>query len=507
MNTVLLNPPLYYYKTSKPPQITTPNGLLYVAGGMKSHGLPFEIVDAIGMTTAENVVTHENGRMRLGIEVDQLIKGIAAKKPDIVGITHYFSAQLESLKDVVETIKRESPSTKVVCGGPGISSAPDFVNKFIPSIDYLVVGEGEEAFPALVKALEDGKDPDGIPGVYSRKDDGNVTGEKPVFIENLDDIPFLDFNLLDLDRYLGDVDNKRYLRHLVTDRVETILPIVTTRGCPNRCFYCAVRYAIGPKWRAHSPDYVLDFVRHIQETTGVSTFRIEDDHFTVDWDRSEEILHRIISETDGIRFQVGNVYPREWSYERLKLFRDAGCTYINFAIESLNEHSQRKLLHRNAPLDEIITNLKICRDLEIETSGLFMIGTPGETLAQMRDSLRKGRRLYWDYNMVPGVSVLTPLPGTPLSTMLTKRNLWDREPTGYEYAVATQTRGLIKTKDFLPEQVQQVYEEHYFLLAMTRALRGGNLRYKLGALKDAALRVRNWLKNGLIVVKRKLTKS
>lgn len=503
---VLVNPTLYFYKKSKPPQIIPPYGLLYLSGGLSKAGIESTLVDAISLTHEEDVIAPEKDYVRQGASVRKMAEEIRRHQPDVVGIPHYFSAQILSLRDMVRAVREACPDAKIVVGGPAVSADPSWVDRFVEGVDFYVVGEGEEALPKLVKTIRNGGDPLEIPGIYNRRN-GSLAGSSLSVIEDLDSIPFPDYTLLDLERYIGDTAYDKYYRRAVTDKKDPILPIITSRGCPNRCFYCAVRCTMGKDWRAHSADYVLDMVRDIQKKTGVSNFRLEDDNFTVDWDRSEEIMNRLLKETEGIRFQVANVYPRGWTYEKLKLFRDAGCEYVNFAVESLNERTQKKLLHRDAPLEELERNLAICQELGIETSGLFMIGTPGETMAEIRDSLRKARMLLWKYGMVPGVSVLTPLPGTPLFRLLTNKKYWDREPDAASYAFATLSRGLIRTPEFTPEQLQYEYEFHYLVLALVRALRNGGVRYKLGALKDAAIRLYRYGLNHAYALNRNLRRD
>lgn len=152
-------------------------------------------------------------------------KEIRYLKPDFVGFSSY-DMNYPYIIDCANFIKNISSDFKIIVGGHHASLAPDDYMKF-KSIDYVCVGEGEYAFKDLLEAFLKRKSVMSIKGLCSRNDEGKVIINAPRnLVENLDELPFVDRSV---DKAISE-HGKMYADHL---------PIMTSKGCPYSCTYCA----------------------------------------------------------------------------------------------------------------------------------------------------------------------------------------------------------------------------------------------------------------------------
>lgn len=249
-----------------------------------------------------------------------------------VGITTMTGPQIRYALEATKIVK-ESSRVPVVWGGIHPSILPEQTISH-PLIDFVVAGEGEFAFRDLVHALEWKEPHADIQGVWTKKD-GTVKGSMAEGPGDINELPGLSYHLVRLADYIGfDRDGHKKV------------PVKTSRGCPYRCTFCHQTSNYRKKWRAFSPDRVLEELEMLRNGHGIQHFQILDDNFFVDATRAHEILKRIAARkwkdtvftingtriTDIIRLKE----------ETLKLLSDIGCYELQIGLES---GSQRVLDH------------------------------------------------------------------------------------------------------------------------------------------------------------------
>lgn len=178
--------------------------LRYLKAYGEAHGQAYDIVE-----------------YTINMPVLHILSDITEHDIDVLGFACYIW-NIEMTLHVVDMVKAVRPDIKIVLGGPEVSFTADELLERCPNIDYIVQGEGEEAFHALVKALHlgnDGLDPV-IPGVRGRRD-GSILGSlEAVEVSDLSSIPF------------------PYTEEDMEDLEHKIIYYESSRGCPFSCQYC-----------------------------------------------------------------------------------------------------------------------------------------------------------------------------------------------------------------------------------------------------------------------------
>ena len=194
--------------------------------------------------------------------VRRCLEQIVAAGADYVG----FSLQLsfDPITRAVRRRVRDELAVPVIAGGPLITRlTPDRYADVLEreAIDYLVVGAGETVLPALVAALEEGRDPASVPNVFSLRK-GEVRGRRQVLRLDLDALPAPDFSQCRLDGYVSP---------------ERVLPLETARGCTwNRCAFCSHNSGPHPGYQAWSPERVGEVLGQLRRRYGCRHFALHD---------------------------------------------------------------------------------------------------------------------------------------------------------------------------------------------------------------------------------------
>jgi len=390
MNILLINPPTEnLVRTFAPDSLTEemgfypPMGLLYIAASAKKiHGDRFhiEVLD----TQVE----------RMGYS--QIEKTIAQKRPDIVGISCMTFLLLDALK-VARIVKKVNPQSHVVFGGTHPTIYPkEMVSQ--PEVDSIIVGEGEYAFSELLDALANGIGLSGIKGVGFKQNGTVVINPRREFIQNLDNLPFPDRDL---------VPGRKYY-NLLGKGKEFMTSLLTSRGCPFKCTFCTKKD--GSVCRMRSPENV---VTEIEEciSKGITDFDIIDDTFTLNRKRVLAIADLIIDKkfkiTMDLRSRVDTV-----DQELLDRVAQAGCNRIRFGVES-GDIGVLKNLKKGISLEQVRNAFKMAKKAGIVTFAYFMLGSPGETEKEIKSSIALAKELNPDFVQF---LITTPFPATELYT-------------------------------------------------------------------------------------------
>lgn len=296
-------------------------------------------------------------------------------------------------------IVKENSSALVVFGGvhPTISPEECFKN---PDIDFLVVGEGELTIKELVSHLESGrKDFREIKGIWSRNGQEIIRGEKRPLIENLDELPFPAWDLIDdLSRYQPP-DAQR----------SPVMSIMTTRGCPFGCIFCCSKQIFGRVYRTRSKDSIIAEIKHYVEKFGVKELHIMDDVFTLDKRRTIEICQAIQKGNFNLALSFANgIRADSIDEEVLKVLKDTGFQDLGFGVEAGDEKILESI-KKNITKDSMRRAFKMAKKFGFNTWGFFMIGLPGETKVTIKKTIDFAIELDPDFAKF---LILKPFPGS-----------------------------------------------------------------------------------------------
>lgn len=331
-----------------------PVGLLYVAGSAKRNhpDLQLEILE-----TSLDARTDE-----------ELVAQLVEIKPDAVGIRS-ISLFEDELKRVAQLVRR-TLDVPIVGGGPIATAKRGSLLRAVPEIDLLVVGEGEFTFSRLLAGTATN-------GLILRQGDDIVDLGDGTVGDNLDDLPFPDYGLIDLEKYA------HHLSYAYNYRRQGVM--LTSRGCPFLCTYCNT--FAGKEARLRSAENIVAEMEQLWRNHRIEDFYFVDDIFNLSRQRTEAVFRKIIDLKQNWRlYFVNGLRADLMTLELVDLMADAGTVWVTYAIESGSARIQ-KLVKKNMHLKraaEIINQSQV-RGLVVNVNTMY--GFPTETSAEAQATL------------------------------------------------------------------------------------------------------------------------
>jgi radical SAM superfamily enzyme YgiQ (UPF0313 family) len=273
----------------------------------------------------------------------------------------------------------------VILGGVHVTFCTD---EALQHADYAVRGEAEQVIAPLIERILAQASVADLPGVFTEP--GQAPVEVPVQcrVQNLDALPFPDLTLVQGWRRNGPVT-----------------PILTSRGCPYDCKFCSVAPMFGRHYRFRHTDSVLEELA-LLHPRGVLFFY--DDNFAASRQRTQDLLEGMLSRGLKTRWaaQVRADVTRD--RELMKLFKRSGCHRVYVGYESVSAATLSEY-DKQETVEEIVASVRIFREHDIRTHGMFVLGSDSDDIQTIRETSRFARR--HRINSVQFM-VLTPLPGT-----------------------------------------------------------------------------------------------
>ncbi len=309
------------------------------------------------------------------ISGEQLAEEIIEWNPDFIGFTST-TPDIDIDIDVLNIIKLTLPDVVTIIGGPHASAMPEDVASH-DCIDYVVVGDGEEALERIL--------------------DKKPSNGKIVFgqFQDVTKLPMPAHDLLDYSKY--------QFANPVCGQLDTA-SIMSSRGCPFSCTFCFHNKHI----RFRNIDDFVDEIVYLYENKNIRYFYIYDDTFLIQRERALEILRRIqtlkLSNTHFQCLTRANLLD-EYIVEVL---RDTGFVRVSMGIESGCDEIL-KTIKKGVKKDDYVVACNILYDFNIETRGSFIIGSPYETVDTIKQTIEFSKQLNLFH---ANFNIMTPYPGT-----------------------------------------------------------------------------------------------
>ena len=227
--------------------------------------------------------------------------------------------------------------------------------------------------------------------------------------EKLDDLPYPAWHLFNMEAYWRS-DVRTGCGNPKTNRYAVML---STRGCPHTCNFCTSPLASGYKaYRKRSNECVLKEIRWLVDTYQVGEIQFVEDNFFVSKKRAKSLMIDLAREFPDIYFQsTGGTEVNALDDEMIELMAKSNFFHAILAIESGDQDVQAASVDKNVKLDRVPHIIKKLKEHKIAIKALYMIGFPGETRTQVQKTVDLALNLgVLDFNL----SIVTPLPGTPL---------------------------------------------------------------------------------------------
>jgi radical SAM superfamily enzyme YgiQ (UPF0313 family) len=203
-------------------------------------------------------------------------------------------------------------------------------------------------------------------------------------------------------------------------------PLLTSRSCPNQCNFCAMRLVMGGRIRFRSARHVVDEIKYVYDKYGINYFRIWDDNFAFDRQRTIEICRLITRNKLKIYFEFTNgLMVRTLDEEVIDNLVAAGALRFLLAIESGSEFIRNKIMRKNVSEEKILETASLLKKRNVWVAACFMLGMPEETEESCLDTMRLIEKLDIDYFMPP--SHVNPFPGTKLFDQCVRDRLFTSE--------------------------------------------------------------------------------
>lgn len=268
--------------------------------------------------------------------------------------------------------------------------------------DACILGEPERT----VVELASGADLSAVNGVAYPAHGGNALVRTPPreLIEDIDELPQPAFELFDLDRY-----RKQAAFVPVAGKVRWGW-ILSSRGCPFRCIFCSptLRKSWGEHFRGHSPRYVVDLMERLVRVHGCNAIAFEDDVFTGSRNRTLAICDEVIARGLKVAW-TAETHLATIDEEVARRMYAAGCRGVCAGIEAGNDEVRARIKRNSLKRETLEQNVAMLRSIGIDLTLYFMIANPGETIAQMEETLALARRLK---PMLIQLAFFTPYPGS-----------------------------------------------------------------------------------------------
>ncbi len=374
------------------PVAPPPIGLMYLAAYLRK------------MRPDQDTIEVLDGRSELPTD-DQVAQTLERVQPDLVGITA-FTMEGETAHRYAALAKRHCPDCVTVIGGPyGTSDAAAALAD--QNVDFTARGEGELTLLHLVERLEKNEPIAGLDGLAYRQNGSVVPGTFPELIENLDEIPYPAWDLINLESYFVE-GRVRRLTNPIQSRLRGI-SIFSTRGCPYRCTYC--HNVFGKKLRKRSVENVLGEIRWLVERFKIEEIEFIDDVFNLDRARGKAICDGIIQAGWNLRLSFPNgLRADQMDEELIDKLRAAGTYRINYAVESGTPRIQ-KMIRKNLNLERAREIINYTAEKGISTGGFFMLGFRDETEEEAWNTIRYALKTKLH---TASFFILTPFPNTPM---------------------------------------------------------------------------------------------
>jgi len=313
-------------------------------------------------------------------------------KPEVVGLS-IVALSFDQAKKLTKDVKTKT-SAILIGGGPEATLIGVKIFDKIKELDYVITGEGEYSTLEFINKLEKEQDVSKIPGIMFKKK-GKIHSVKPKTIENLDAIPFPNWELFDLKAYKKDLSKIK-------------LPIMTSRGCPYSCKFCESSI-INKGYRVRNPKNVVDEMEFYHKKFGTKNFQIMDDNFPVYTDRVLGICDEIIKRKLKFTWVVGQGFsPSKGNYELFKRMREAGCIVVYFGIESADDEILREI-RKPHTVAQVRRAIKDAKKAGLIVKAPFISGLPKSTFEKELKYIKFFKETGID---MPKIGHLVPFPGT-----------------------------------------------------------------------------------------------
>lgn len=330
---------------------------------------------------------------------DAAVLYLRKEKPDVVAITGSITCFWNDTLNAAKLVRKILPDAKIITGGYIASVLWEEALK-TGLFDFIVIGEGEITMMELLRALNQKKsDFEKIKGLAFLKDGKPIKTAPRPLIKDLDTLPMQGWHHFPMDRY-----------GLEPFGGKVGFAVSFSRGCNNRCAYCADTMMWGHCWRGHGAEYMVEALEILSKKYGKRVFYIGDPDFLYDPERIEKFISLMVKRKVDVKMWIQTTCANIIKYKHmLKGLNEAGVYQIMLGIETISPEVLKNF--RKPQNFELIDKaVKIVqKENKFILMGMLMWGAPWDTKESLKETLN-----YLVKNCdIVGPNCSTPFPGTP----------------------------------------------------------------------------------------------
>lgn len=309
--------------------------------------------------------------------------------------------QYREMKKIARAVRNAKKHHVFIGGGHLVTPEPEYFLRLM-QFDFVVLGEGEATMEELMERLEHRADISDVKGIAYLDKQGNFhQNERRPLIQDIDAIPFPAWDLFPMDHY-----TLQRMPHIAPQ--ERCMVMYSGRGCIFHCNFC---YRMDTGFRPRSAESVIEEMRMLKDKYNIAYIAFFDELLVSSVKRTTEFCQKLIDADLGMKWDC-NGRLNFAKPEVLRLMREAGCVFINYGIESMDEEALKRM-NKNLTTKQIIEGIENTLAAGISPGYNIIFGNLGEN----RESLQLGVDFllkYDDHSQLRTIRPVTPYPGCPL---------------------------------------------------------------------------------------------
>ncbi|KAF0144490.1 MAG: radical SAM domain-containing protein [Nitrospirae bacterium] len=362
-----------------------PQGLAYIAAVLVKEGHDVEIYN----------------QDKFHYPDEHLTEYLNKNKFDVIGVSiiagYYQYRKLISISDAINSSKNRP---FYIIGGHGPAPEPEFFLKKTQA-DAVVIGEGEVTVIELLEAIKNRKPLNTIKGIAFREAGKAIVNERRPLISDIDSLPMPAYDLFPMDYY-------RLLRMPHTTNSDFVMPMISGRGCKFTCNFC---YRMDKGFRPRSNEGIIEEIKLLKKDYGITYIAFADELLMSSVERTESLCNDFIKAKLNVKWDCNGRLNYAKS-EVLSLMKRAGCVFINYGIEAMDDQVLKNM-KKALTTKQIIKGIEVTLEAGISPGLNIIFGNIGDN----KDTLNKGVEFLLEYDdgaQMRTIRPVTPYPGSPL---------------------------------------------------------------------------------------------
>jgi len=359
------------------------------------------------------------------LNIRETAEKILSFNPEAVGFTATTHNRLQAIR-TIKLLKKNNPSLFIMVGGPHFALSAKNALEKIPEINCIVRGEGEITTKELLDVWPNQDKLKDVLGITYRDVNGNIIENNDRdFVKDWSEFPFPAWHLYDLSKY----------RKIIYGTDFRTIGVISSRGCPNLCAFCANAAFSRSRLRLRSPENFVDELEFLNKTYGFQGFNFWDDTLTVFKSHAlavcQEILRRKLDIKWYARARVNTV-----DRELINTMKKAGCVRISFGIESGSPRILKEI-KKNINLEQARSAVRFSSEAGLIIGLNFIVNLPTETIEDLKMTVNMIKELRQYPNTTASYGFALIYPGTAMESYAKEKNILDKDFSwNSPYAVA-----------------------------------------------------------------------